>query len=195
MNYKAFILIGALGLVGCGSVAVVNPPLTSHMVAVDKGDPERLRPVATPTPVPTSTPTAAPARAQANPPASSNRAVSVAQAAPTRLMLVGPGLHMPIMGSVGNCAASVRTVPYSGAYYDACQPGLWLLCHVAVCPSMNSWGIGSQVTYYDGNGNANYYTISNVQVVLASYRGGFSGSVHFQVCADAAGTYIRIMTA
>lgn len=112
-----------------------------------------------------------------------------------RYRIVGPGESIGIAGSVGNCTSTARTVPYGGAYYDSCQPGLWFDCHASVCPAWNGWGIGTAVTYFDGDGTAHVYHIFGVQFAPPGSRITVIGSVHFQVCTNAAGTEVRVLDA
>lgn len=182
-----------------------TPHLASATAApvLSASDPNDYLPVPfppSPTPEPTATPMPAPAVAapiDTSPiPGAPARASAPPPAPPVvRFRIVGPGASHGIAGSVGNCTATVRTVPYGGAYYDICQPGLWFDCHISVCGDWNSWGIGTAVTYYDGSGVAHVYHITSVQFAAPGQRIQAYGSVHFQVCTNAAGTEVRVLGA
>ena len=114
-----------------------------------------------------------------------------------RWRLVGPGLDVPIVGTVGApCTAPRPPVPAGGAAFDSCQPGLWLDCHVSVCPAMNGWGVGSEVTYFDGDSAGHVYHITGVQYAAVGSSGlVVTGPVHFQVCTTTLGTTARVLSA
>lgn len=178
----AFFAIAGLA---CGQVA---HQVASSPAALQVSPAASSTPAAAPTAVPT------PAVTDLRPPTPAPTPAQIVTVVANRIQ--GPGLDIRIVGSVGNCSATPRLVPYGGAYYDSCQSGVWLDCHVSVCPSMNNWGVGTSVTWWDDGGIPHSVTINNVTVAQPGQRIPVPpGSYHFQVCTNAAGTAVRILSA
>lgn len=179
---------------GPGSLMVHrSPSVVSHQtsevsIVPDRDDPSRLMPA--PTPVPTATPSAAPEVAKETQQTSGGGTVALRPPTPVpppvqqgvRWAIEANGSRVGIGGSVGNCRAATRPVPYGAAYFDSCQPGTWFDCHIGTCPSWNGWGVGTVVHYFDGSGADHAVTISSVVRGTAGQPTSVYGSWHFQVC-------------
>lgn len=193
MTTSKRLLLACFAVAGmaCGSAASVV-----HQGAVAPASPASPAPYS---PAPTATSSAAPTATQepvalrppTNPPAPP-RVVTVIQN-----RIEWGGASVGVAGSVGNCAATTRPVPYGGAYVDSCQPGLWFDCHISVCPSWNSLGAGSKLTWWDGGGIPHTYTVTAAATIPIDGAGHSvpGGPVHFQVCTSAVGTSARVLAA
>lgn len=140
----------------------------------------------TPTPdVPRFTPAApAPLRPPTNPPP------------PPRLRVVGPGVDVAIVGSYGDCSGKAP-VGWAGAYFDTCQLGTWVMAHPPFFGAMNGWGVGTQVTYFDGAGAAHVAHVVDSRVFAPGSPGiHVTGWLHLQVCTqNVANSTVRVLDA
>jgi hypothetical protein len=181
---KLVLILTALLLTACTSTA--EQQLTTHAQTnthvADRTD--GGHPVATPIPVPIP--------AVPQPVTAPLRPVN----APVRLRVVGPGVDVGVVGSYTDCTGRAP-VGWSGAYFDTCQPGTWIMAHPPFFGAMNSWSVGTAVTWYDSAGNAHLaHVIANR--VFPSGSGGFtvSGWLHLQVCtANVANSSVRVLDA
>jgi hypothetical protein len=194
---RLFVIGGsALALLACGTTNPTTPMSSQSPVA---GMHKVVGETATPTPAP-PTPSLAPAKPQppVEPSVNLRPPTPTPQSEPSviRWRVVGPGVNAPIAGSYTDCSGKAP-VGWAGAYYDTCQPGPWIMAHPPFFGAMNSWGIGTAVTVYDGSGNGTTYHIINSRVFNPG-AGGFSvsGSAHFQVCtANIPNSTVRVLDA
>ena len=165
-------------LVACASppaatTAAVGAP---RLAAVDR-DPDRH---VMPSPSPSTSPVAV------SSPLPSAGSAPGRPGTAARLRVIGPGVDVAVVGTVGApCVGTRPPVPMGGAYYDGCAAGLWIMAHPPYFGAMNGWAIGTPVTYYDAAGSPHAYHVTGVGVFPAGSRPLVpAGSVHFQVCTE-----------
>lgn len=184
-----------LVLAACGSPAprpLAHADARPGILVPDRPTAEPATPTpapASPTPdVPRFTPAPAPLRPPTNPPPPPPPA--------PRLRVVGPGVDTPIVGSYGDCTGKAP-VGWAGAYFDTCQPGTWVMAHPPFFGAMNGWGIGTQVTYFDGSGAAHVAHVTASRVFAPGSSGiQVTGWLHLQVCTqNVANSSVRVLDA
>lgn len=179
----------------CGG-AQVSTPHAGTIAPANPATHPPYAPTATPTAVPTLTPTAAPATA---PPAVvGTTARPTAPPAPTvyRNRVIGPGVNVSIVGTYTDCTGKAA-VGWAGAYFDSCFPAPWIMAHPTFFGGMNGWGIGTAVTWWDGNAVPHTYHIIDITVYPPGSTGvRVNGSAHFQVCTqNIVNSTVRVLNA
>lgn len=182
----------AANVVGC--VEQSNGSVGSVIRTADRSERDtQPAPAAAPVALATPTPTAA-----APGPGVALRPPTPAPPVAPRYRVQGPGVDVPVVGTVGApCAPSRPPVPWAGAYFDGCAAGLWIMAHPPFFGAMNGWSIGTQVTYWDGAAAAHvYHVVSSAVFAAGSTPPIPAGAVHFQVCTDnVAGSPVRVLGA
>ena len=189
---RLFIALAFLALVACqqnqGAIKTVSNQIQSTIP--DRTDPERLQPTPSPTPIPAPVTISKPAQE----PTTTVPVVVM----PTRYSnrIIGPGVNVGIAGTYSDCTGK-SPVGWAGAYFDSCNAPTWIMAHPTFFGAMNNWAIGTEVTYWDGNGIPHIAHIINSRVFPP---GGTvwtaSGWLHLQVCTDnTVGSNVRVLDA
>ena len=124
---------------------------------------QAVTPTPTQTTVPTPTPTPPPTPVPTPPPTP----VPTVIPAPVVLYneLVGPGLNVGV-GVYSDCTG-LSPLGTGEAFLDICIPwdNYFVGHNYGVFTPILNWGIGTQVTYWDGSGVAHKYTIEGSQII------------------------------
>lgn len=110
--------------------------------------------------------------------------------------VIGPGVNASIAGTYSDCTGHAP-VGWSGAYFDSCFSDVWIMAHPAFFGAMNSWTIGTQVSWWDSGGVEHAYHITGSTVYPPNFHIVDPGGVHFQVCVYniPSGSPVRVLTA
>lgn len=115
-----------------------------------------------------------------------------------RNRVTGPGVNVAVVGTYSDCTGKAL-VGSGGAYYDNCWPAPWILAHPPFFGAMNSWAIGTPITWWDGSGSPHTYHIIDSTVYppgSTSDTVRVDGTLHLQVCtSNVKGSTIRVLNA
>lgn len=185
LGIVVFLLLMAVAGALCGNVLKLKTSDNVHVGAIAPPNPASPAPY-----VPTPTPTATPAAKPVDVPPSQSRATTAPTARPPvattvyRNRVIGPGVNVVIVGTYTDCTGKAA-VGWSGAYFDSCFPAPWIMAHPTFFGAMNSWSVGTAVTWWDGNGTPHTYHIIDITVYPSGSSGvRVDGSAHFQVCTQ-----------